>query len=61
MALSQATYAIQVGKKVSLIFVIPGGYSASHLSEVQALAQAEGIQTRVLSLEDVLTGKLIEE
>lgn len=61
MALSQATYAIQVGKKVSLIFVIPSGYSASHLTEVQSLAQATGIHTRVLCLEDVLTGKLTEE
>ncbi len=61
MALSQATYATQVGTKVSLIFVIPNGYSASHLSEVQALAQSNGIHTRMLSLEDVLTGKLIEE
>lgn len=61
MALSQAIYAIQVRKKVSLIFVIPGGYGNSDLSEIQTLAQTKGIHTRVLYLEDMLTGKLIEE
>ncbi len=60
MALSQATYAIQVGKRVSLIFVVPNGYNTAHLSEIQSLAQAEGITTRVLSLEDVLIGKLLQ-
>ncbi len=61
MALSQAIYATQTKTKVSLIFVIPSGYNDSHLSEVQSLAQAEGICMKVLCLEDVLTGKLIEE
>lgn len=61
MALSQATYAVQVGKKVSLIFVISRDCDASHLSEVESLAMAAGIYTRVLCLEDVLTGKLTEE
>ena len=61
MALSQATHAAQTKTKVSLIFVIPSGYSTPHLSEIESLAQTEGIHVRVLCLEDVLTGKLIKE
>ena len=60
MALTQATYAAQVGTRVSLIFVIPKHCSYSHLSEIQSLAQSQGIQTKMLYLEDVLAGKLIE-
>jgi hypothetical protein len=60
MALSQATYAAQVGTKVSLIFVIPKGYNTSDMSEIQSLAQSKGINTKVLNLLEVLDGRLLE-
>lgn len=60
MALTQATYAAQVGIKVSLIFVLPEGYDNSHISEIQYLAESNDINMKVLSLSEALSGKLLE-
>lgn len=60
MALSQATYAAQVKTQVSLIFVLPEDYNSSHISEIQSLAQSNGINIKVLSLSEALNGKLLE-
>lgn len=61
MALSQASYIAQTKEKiVSLIFVIPDDHTPSHLSEIQSLAETQGISMRILALEEVITGKLME-